>query len=57
MSTWENKLPDIEQRVAFVFTARSPIDRLVAAKKVRGLEPRSCVLRHGWRLHAGLFEP
>ena len=36
MSTWENKLPDIEQRVAFVFTARSPIDRLVAAKKARG---------------------
>ena len=36
MSRWENKLPDIEQRVAFVFTARSPIDRLVAAKKARG---------------------
>jgi predicted dithiol-disulfide oxidoreductase (DUF899 family) len=36
MSTWENKLPDIEQRVALVFTARSPIDRLIAAKKARG---------------------
>jgi predicted dithiol-disulfide oxidoreductase (DUF899 family) len=36
MSTWENKLPDIEQRVAFVFVARSPIDRLVSAKKTRG---------------------
>lgn len=35
MSTWENKLPDVEQRVAFVFMARSPIDRLVASKKAR----------------------
>jgi predicted dithiol-disulfide oxidoreductase (DUF899 family) len=36
MSTWEHKLPDIEQRIAFVFTARSPIARLVEAKKARG---------------------
>ena len=36
MNTWEGKLPDVEQRVAFVFMARSPIDRLVAAKKARG---------------------
>ncbi len=36
MSTWETKLPDVEQRVAFVFVARSPIARLVAAKKARG---------------------
>src|SRR3978361_638226 len=36
MSQWENKLPDIEQRVAFVFVARSPIERLVAAKQARG---------------------
>jgi predicted dithiol-disulfide oxidoreductase (DUF899 family) len=36
MSSWEAKLPDIEQRVAFVFTARSPIARLIAAKKERG---------------------
>jgi predicted dithiol-disulfide oxidoreductase (DUF899 family) len=36
MSTWEAKLPDLEQRVAFVFTARSPIARLIAAKKDRG---------------------
>jgi predicted dithiol-disulfide oxidoreductase (DUF899 family) len=36
MSTWEAKLPDVEQRVAFVFVARSPIERLVAAKKSRG---------------------
>jgi predicted dithiol-disulfide oxidoreductase (DUF899 family) len=36
MSTWEAKLPDVEQRVAFVFVARSPIERLVAAKQARG---------------------
>jgi predicted dithiol-disulfide oxidoreductase (DUF899 family) len=36
MGTWEKKLADIEQRVSFVMTARSPIDRLVAAKKERG---------------------
>jgi predicted dithiol-disulfide oxidoreductase (DUF899 family) len=36
MSTWEGKLSDIEQRIAFVFVARSPIARLVAAKKARG---------------------
>lgn len=36
MGTWEAKLPDVEQRVGFVFVARSPIERLVAAKKSRG---------------------
>src|SRR4051812_37760694 len=36
MGTWEEKLPDVEQRVAFVFVARSPIARLVEAKKARG---------------------
>ena len=36
MSTWEAKLPDVEQRIAFVFVARSPIARLIAAKKARG---------------------
>jgi predicted dithiol-disulfide oxidoreductase (DUF899 family) len=36
MSTWEEKIPDIEQRVAFAMVARSPIDRLVAAKQARG---------------------
>jgi len=36
MSTWERKLLDIEQRIAFVFVARSPISRLIAAKKERG---------------------
>jgi predicted dithiol-disulfide oxidoreductase (DUF899 family) len=35
MSTWEGKLPDVEQRVAFVFVARSPIARLIEAKKAR----------------------
>ena len=36
MGTWEHKLPDIEQRIAFVFIARSPIARLIEAKKARG---------------------
>jgi predicted dithiol-disulfide oxidoreductase (DUF899 family) len=36
MSTWEAKLADVEQRIAFVFVARSPIERLIAAKKARG---------------------
>src|SRR5215204_5148076 len=36
MSTWEAKLPDIEQRVSFVFVARSPIARLIEAKQARG---------------------
>jgi len=35
MGTWEAKLPDIERRIAFVFVARSPIARLIAAKKER----------------------
>lgn len=36
MSSWEEKVPDIEQRVALAMVARSPIDRLVAAKQARG---------------------
>ena len=36
MSSWEDKVPDIEQRVAFATMARSPIDRLVEAKRARG---------------------
>jgi predicted dithiol-disulfide oxidoreductase (DUF899 family) len=36
MSTWDAKLPDVEQRIAFVFVARSPIVRLVEAKRARG---------------------
>jgi predicted dithiol-disulfide oxidoreductase (DUF899 family) len=35
MGTWEKKLDDVEQRAAFVMMARSPIQRLVAAKKER----------------------
>jgi predicted dithiol-disulfide oxidoreductase (DUF899 family) len=36
MSSWEEKIPDIEQRVALAAVARSPIERLVAAKRARG---------------------
>jgi predicted dithiol-disulfide oxidoreductase (DUF899 family) len=36
MSTWENKIPDVEQRLSLAFVARSPIDRLIAAKRARG---------------------
>ena len=36
MGTWQGKLPDIEQRIAFVFVARSPIARLIEAKQARG---------------------
>jgi predicted dithiol-disulfide oxidoreductase (DUF899 family) len=36
MSSWEEKIPDIEQRVDFATMARSPIDRLVATKRVAG---------------------
>jgi predicted dithiol-disulfide oxidoreductase (DUF899 family) len=36
MSTWEAKLPDVEQARGFVLIARSPIDRLATAKKARG---------------------
>jgi len=36
MSSWEEKIPDIEQRVASAAVARSPIERLVAAKRARG---------------------
>ncbi|WP_423193976.1 DUF899 family protein [Cupriavidus sp. H18C2] len=36
MASWEGKVPDIEQRVALSMVARSPIDRLKAAKAARG---------------------
>lgn len=36
MGTWDQKMPDIEQRMSFVMMARSPIERLVATKKARG---------------------
>ena len=36
MGGFEHKIPDIRQRVALAFTARSPIERLIAAKRARG---------------------
>jgi predicted dithiol-disulfide oxidoreductase (DUF899 family) len=36
MATWDHKVPDIEQRVALAMVARSPIDRLLAARRARG---------------------
>ena len=36
MATWESKMADIDQLVSFVMVARSPIDRLIAAKQARG---------------------
>jgi predicted dithiol-disulfide oxidoreductase (DUF899 family) len=36
MGGFDHKIDDIRQRVAIAFTARSPIERLVDAKKARG---------------------
>lgn len=36
MGGLDHKITDIRQRVAVAFTARSPIDRLIAAKQARG---------------------
>lgn len=36
MATWEKKMADIEQRVALVMVARSPIARILEAKASRG---------------------
>ena len=36
MASWEEKVSDIEQRVALAMVARSPIQRLAAAKRERG---------------------
>jgi len=36
MGGFDHKIEDIRQRVAIAFTARSPIDRLINAKKSRG---------------------
>ena len=36
MGGFDHKIADIRQRVAIAFTARSPIDRLMAAKRSRG---------------------
>ncbi len=36
LSAWDGETPDIEQRVAFAVTARSPITKLAAFKQERG---------------------
>ena len=54
MSTWEAKLPDVEQRIAFAFVARSPIERLVEAKKARGWTSPQDLFRYVGRLHPRL---
>jgi predicted dithiol-disulfide oxidoreductase (DUF899 family) len=36
MGSFEGKIPDVEQRVALAFVARSPIERLLEAKRARG---------------------
>jgi len=36
MGGFDHKIADIRQRVAVAFTARSPIERLIAAKQARG---------------------
>ena len=36
MGSWDHKVPDIEQRVAFACVARAPIEKLKAAKQARG---------------------
>ena len=56
MSTWEAKLPDVEQRIAFVFVARSPIARLIEAKKARGWTRHKIYSRSIRRLHARLCQ-
>jgi predicted dithiol-disulfide oxidoreductase (DUF899 family) len=35
MASWDHKVPDIEQRVALAMVARSPVERLMAARKAR----------------------
>jgi predicted dithiol-disulfide oxidoreductase (DUF899 family) len=36
MGGFDHKIPDIQQRVAIAFTARSPIERMVEVKRQRG---------------------
>lgn len=36
MAAWDGESPDVEQRIALVMVARSPIERLLAVKKERG---------------------
>jgi predicted dithiol-disulfide oxidoreductase (DUF899 family) len=56
MGTWEAKLPDIERRIAFVFVARSPIARLIAAKTERGWTWHKNLFGFFRRLHARLCQ-
>ena len=53
MGGFDHKIADIRQRVAVAFTARSPIDRLIDAKKSRGGRTFPCSARE-WRFHEGL---
>ena len=36
MAAWDGEAPDVEQRIALVMVARSPIERLLKVKKERG---------------------
>jgi predicted dithiol-disulfide oxidoreductase (DUF899 family) len=36
LAAWDGEIPDIEQRVAIVIVAKSPIERLLAIKRERG---------------------
>ena len=36
MAAWDGEAPDVEQRIALVMVARSPIERLLMVKKERG---------------------
>ena len=36
ISSWDGKVPDIEQRIGLAIVARSPIERLLEFKKARG---------------------
>ena len=36
LSAWDGEARDVEQRIALVVTARSPIERIMAFKKQRG---------------------
>jgi predicted dithiol-disulfide oxidoreductase (DUF899 family) len=54
MGTWEEKLPDVEQRVSLVFVARSPIARLIEGEAGARLDATQGLFGHLRRLHARL---
>ena len=56
MSSWDGEAPDIEQRVAFAMTARSPIERLIAFKRERGWNNLKLYSDIARRLHPRLCE-